>query len=79
MAGFFEALRALDIRRFEPRRILADDAMVIAVIQVEFAVCATGRIINDDELHLWTFDARGKVAHFRHVADTHRHWLALRG
>ncbi|NJO35042.1 MAG: SnoaL-like domain-containing protein [Rhodospirillales bacterium] len=78
VAGFFEALRALDIRRFEPKRILADDTMAIAVIHVEIAVRATGRVINDVELHLWTFDARGKVARFRHVTDTHQHWLALR-
>jgi ketosteroid isomerase-like protein len=77
--AFFEALRALDIRRFEPKRILADDSMVAAVIHAQIAVRATGRIINDVELHLWTFDAQGKVARFRHVADTHQHWLALRG
>lgn len=78
MAGFFETLRALDIRRFAPKRILADDTMAAAVIHVEIAVRATGRVINDVELHLWTFDAQGKVARFRHVADTHQHWLAAR-
>ena len=77
VAGFFEALHALDIRRFEPKRILADDTMVAAVIHVEIAVRATSRVITDVELHLWTFDAQGKVARFRHVADTHQHWLAL--
>jgi hypothetical protein len=30
------------------------------------------------QLHLWTFDAQGKVARFRHVADMHQQWLALR-
>jgi ketosteroid isomerase-like protein len=77
--AFFEALRALDIRRFEPKRILADGSMAAAVIHVQIAVRATGRIINDVELHLWTFDTQGKVARFRHVVDTHQHWLALRG
>ena len=47
VAAFFEALRALDIRRFEPKRILADDTMAAAVIHVEIAVRATGRVIND--------------------------------
>lgn len=69
----------IDIRRFEPRRILADDTMTAVVVHVEIAVRATGRVINDLELHLWTFDAQGNVARFRHVADTHQHWLALRG
>ena len=78
VGGFFEALRALEIRRFEPKRILADANMVVAVIHVEIAVRATGRSFSDLELHLWTFDANGKVARFRHVADTHQHWLAAR-
>lgn len=78
VGGFFEALRALEIRRFEPMRILADGNMVAAVIRVEIAVRATGRSFSDIELHLWTFDARGKVARFRHVVDTHQHWLAAR-
>lgn len=78
VAGFFEALRALDIRRFEPKRILTDGNMVAAVIHVEIAVRATGRVINDVELRLWTFDAQDKVARFRHVVDTHQHWLAAR-
>jgi ketosteroid isomerase-like protein len=77
VAGFFESLRALDLRRFEPKRILADDSMAIALIHVEIAVRATSRVITDLEMHLWTFDAEGKVARFRHVADTHQHWLAL--
>jgi uncharacterized protein len=78
VAAFFETLRALDFRRFEPKRILADDTMAAAVIDVEIAVLATGRVISDLELHLWTFDAQGKVARFRHVVDTHQHWLAAR-
>lgn len=78
VADFFATLRALDFRRFELKRILADDTTAVALIHVEIAVRATGRVINDVELHLWTFDAQGKVARFRHVADTHQHWLALR-
>lgn len=70
---FFEALRALEIRRFEPKRIMAEGNMVVAVINVEVAVRATGRSFNDVELHLWTFDAQGKVARFRHVVDSHQH------
>jgi ketosteroid isomerase-like protein len=76
VAGFFEALRALEIRRFEPKRILAESNVVVAVIHVGITVRATGRAINDVELHLWTFDAQGKVVRFRHIVDTHQHWLA---
>jgi ketosteroid isomerase-like protein len=79
VGGFFEALRALDIRRFEPKRMLADGDMVVAIIHLEATVRATGRSFSDLELHLWTFDAQGKVARFRHVVDTHQHWVAARG
>jgi len=39
---------------------------------------ATGRAIRDLGTHLWTFDESGRVARFRHVADTHQH-VAFRG
>jgi hypothetical protein len=32
-------------------------------------------MLRDLELHLWKFAANGKVARFRHVVDTHQHWL----
>jgi len=49
-----------------------------ALRALEIAVRATGRSFQDVELHLWTFDPHGKVARFRHVVDTHQHWLAMR-
>ncbi len=52
---------------------------VIAVISVDITVKTTGRRIRDLELHLWTFDAEGRVSRFRHMIDTHQHWLAWKG
>jgi hypothetical protein len=29
-------------------------------------------------VHIWHFDAQGRVARFRHRLDTHQHWEARR-
>jgi len=72
VAGFFEALRALDIRRFEPKRILADDTMAAAVAHVEIAVRATGRrSVPNTTFHCSNFILLPSSFARR------RHWLAL--
>jgi uncharacterized protein len=73
VAGFFAALGAIEITRFEPHRLLADAGLVVALINLEFTVRATGRkVVEVDEVHLWHCDADGRVTRFRHRADT---WL----
>jgi ketosteroid isomerase-like protein len=48
---------------------LADD--------VELTVKATGRrIVEEDEVHIWRFDAQGRIRRFAHKVDTHQHWRA---
>jgi hypothetical protein len=43
-------------------------------------VRATGRrIVEEDEVHLWHFNAEGHVQRFRHRADTHQHQTAYAG
>jgi uncharacterized protein len=38
----------------------------------------TGGHYRDEEIHLWTFDASGKVTRFRHDTDTAKHIRAAR-
>lgn len=68
----------LDITRFDVANLLVGGDQVVAVIQIEATVRPTGKRYKDYELHVWTFDADGKVARFRHCTDTHQHWLASR-
>jgi hypothetical protein len=76
--GFFEALTALEFSRFVPHKLLADGPLVVALIDLEATVRATGRtVVEDDEVHLWHFDAAGKVCRFRHRADSWAHAVAL--
>lgn len=68
----------LTISKFDVSPLFETGNRVIAVIDLEGTVRATGKRIRDLELHLWTFDGEGKVAKYRHVVDTHQHWLASR-
>lgn len=76
--AFFQTVgKELKFTKFEVDTILGDDKVVIALCSVEAIVLATGRtIVEMPEAHLWHFDARGRVARFRHAADTHGHWRA---
>lgn len=74
---FFVELGALELQRFNVHRLLADGDVVVALIDVRLRHRQSGRVVGDLEAHLWSFDAHGKVARFRHLLDTHQHWLAL--
>ena len=80
VAGFFESLGALDFHAFTPKELLDGGAVVVALIDIDVTVKATGKRITEvDEMHVWRFNAGGKVARFRHGADTHAHQLAVKG
>jgi len=76
---FFQTVgRELDISRFEVQQLYAAGDQVIAQIAIELRVRSTDKPVRDFELHHWQFGADGKVQAFRHVVDTHQHWLASR-
>lgn len=79
VGAFFQSLAALDFRKFEVKSLLSDTHLVVGIIALDAVVRATGKhIVELDEVHLWHFDARGRVARFRHVADTLQHANALK-
>jgi ketosteroid isomerase-like protein len=76
-ASFFASLEAIQIHTFAPKTFLESEGLVVALVDIEFTVKATGkRVVEEDEVHIWRFDAQGKVARFRHRSDTHQHHLA---
>jgi ketosteroid isomerase-like protein len=80
VAGFFQSLDALEFRTFDVRAVIEGDGVVIALIDIDLTVKATGkRIAEEDEIHVWRFNSQGKVARFRHGADTHGHHIAYHG
>jgi len=78
--AFLEALQGMDLQRFDVKAILGDGDVVVAVIDLEAVVRATGwRVVEVDEAHIWTFDRGGRVVRFRHGADTLAHARASDG
>ena len=73
VAGFFEAIGALDMHTFAPIAFLEGDGDVAAVIAIDLTVTATGERFRDEEIHLWSFGADGRVTDFRHYVDTAKH------
>ena len=79
VSQFFETVSsAVEFQRFEPTALLEGPGQVVATVQLEATVRATGHHIVDLEAHLFTFDAQGRVTRFRHFVDTHQHWIASR-
>lgn len=79
-AGFFEALSAFEMHKFQPKTLLENDNVVVALIDVELTVKSTGkRVAEEDEVHIWHFNDAGLVSRFAHKIDTHAHWLANGG
>jgi ketosteroid isomerase-like protein len=67
---FLASLAAIEIREFKVGDLLAGGDKVCAEIVIEFKVKATGKVLRDEQLHLWTLDDRGQVVAFRHYLDT---------
>ncbi len=80
VAGFFEVVaREFDFSRFEVKQLFAAGSEVIVHCSVAAKIRSTGKSFEDGfEMHWWRFGDDGKVAGFRHVVDSHSHWLASR-
>ncbi len=76
-AGFFESLGAREFSKFEPKQILEGDGVVVALIDVDSTVKATGkRVAEENEVHVWHFNAGGKVSRLKFGLDSHLHQTA---
>jgi uncharacterized protein len=75
---FFAVIGEYTFHTFEVRGLAAGDDLVVADILVEASLPSGGRV-RDEELHLWRFDADGRVCAMRHYADTAKHIAAERG
>jgi ketosteroid isomerase-like protein len=77
-AQFFAEIAELEFHSFEVRGIAAGDDLVVADIRIDASLPSGGRI-RDEELHLWRFDAEGRICAMRHYVDTAKHIAAERG
>jgi uncharacterized protein len=72
VAEFFGVVGQFEIKEFSVLDLAASERQVYAEIVIE-----TGDY-RDEEIHLWTFDADGKVSRMRHYVDTAKHMAARR-
>jgi ketosteroid isomerase-like protein len=80
-AAFFQAVgENLEFSHFAPRTFLEGPGIVAVLVDVDATVRKTGRpIVERDEVHLWHFDAAGRVVRFRHAPDTAQNQAAWNG
>lgn len=73
-AEFFGVLGSqMRILDFRVLSMMAGESQVAVEFEIELEVPSTGERFRDEEIHLWTFNDRGKVVRFRHYADTAKH------
>lgn len=78
---FFGILaQGMSLSVFDPQVIAADGDNVVAVLRIAGSIISNGNPVEEDLwVHVWTFDADGKVASFRHIGDLAREEIPFRG
>ncbi len=77
VAGFFGDLAAnVVLHKLEPTNFLVGGDQVAAVFDIALEVKGAPELIEDQEVHLWTFDGDGRISAFAHVCDRHAQALA---
>lgn len=77
-AEFFSVLAGYTFNDFQVQAVIAGDAYVVARVTIDVSLPSGGRM-RDEELHLWSFDADGRIVALRHYIDTAKHLAAARG
>lgn len=75
IAGFFAVIGAGELHDFQVHALMEGPDRVAAEIEIDLTPAGATRY-RDEEMHLWYFDADGKVCKFRHYADTAKHIAA---
>lgn len=75
-AAFFQVVGTqLRIHDFRVLALMEGENQVAAEVTIDAELIGGGRF-QDEEIHLWTFDAGGLVKRFRHYVDTAKHIAA---
>ena len=67
---FFKAVDQLYISVFEPRTFVETGNHVAVLLRIESRVKKNGQSLQNDSIHLWTFNDNGKISAYRHFNDT---------
>lgn len=77
-AEFFGVVGTMKFNDFKVLGMMASDTQVAVEVVID-ATMPGGKRVKDEEMHLWNFDAQGKVTRFRHYLDTAKHAAAAAG
>ena len=77
-AEFFGMVGQFQIHDFQARGFMDGGNQVVVDVVID-ATAPNGKRFRDEELHLWTFDDRGKVVRMRHYVDTAKHIATANG
>lgn len=75
VAEFFGIVGAMKFNDFKVLGMMASDEQVAVEVVLDVTL-PSGKRLRDEELHLWTVDANGKVTRMRHYLDTAKHAAA---
>jgi uncharacterized protein len=80
VGGFLAAAAEMEIVDLQILNMMegGNEVAVTFVLEAKLPNCG-GRSYRDEEIHLWTFNAEGKVSRLRHYVDTAKHIQAFRG
>jgi ketosteroid isomerase-like protein len=79
VAEFFKVVGNFEIHEFRVLGVMEGGDQVAVEMLIEVTDRASGGHYRDEELHLWTFDDRGKVIRLRHYTDTAKQIAAAKG
>jgi ketosteroid isomerase-like protein len=75
VSEFFAVAAAMGITDFQVLNVMEGGDQVAVSVVIESDVPGGGHY-RDEEIHLWSFDANGKVKSLRHYVDTAKHIAA---
>lgn len=79
VAEFLRIVGGFTFHSFNVVSLMAGGDKVAAEVTVEASVPSTGGHYRDQEMHLWSFNAAGRVVSFRHYLDTAKHIAVAKG
>jgi hypothetical protein len=75
--AFFQYLGTqMQVKDFQVLSIMDGGNQVAVEFVIEVAIPASGTHYRDEEIHLWSLNAEGKVTRLRHYTDTAKHIAA---
>lgn len=74
-AEFFTVAGQMQMHEFRVLSMMSGGNQVAVEVLLD-ATMPSGRRVRDEEMHLWTLNAAGKVVRMRHYLDTAKHIAA---